>query len=194
MTKTIGGIAANSGGGQSQNGTSVTGTDWGSILVVTGANLGAQGTTLNQVSTPCGSFGTGRLVTTNLLNALILPDGRVLAGFVTPAALEAAAAPPDEARSYIWWSRGASHVTASLAIATDGLTKRFAGVAAVDKVDLAVPAGNVFGFLGPNGIRQDHHDPRAARAHRALRGQLGAARTSDARGHGRGLGPGRRAH
>ncbi len=40
---------------------------------------------------------------------------------------------------------------APLAIATEGLTKRFGDLAAVDGIDLAVPAGSVFGFLGPNG-------------------------------------------
>jgi ABC-2 type transport system ATP-binding protein len=39
-----------------------------------------------------------------------------------------------------------------LAIHTEGLTKRFpGGQVAVDSLDLAVPAGSVFGFLGPNG-------------------------------------------
>jgi ABC-2 type transport system ATP-binding protein len=39
-----------------------------------------------------------------------------------------------------------------LAIASTGLTKRFrGGQVAVDHVDLAVPAGSVYGFLGPNG-------------------------------------------
>jgi ABC-2 type transport system ATP-binding protein len=39
-----------------------------------------------------------------------------------------------------------------LAIASSGLTKRFrGGQVAVDHVDLAVPAGCVYGFLGPNG-------------------------------------------
>jgi len=38
-----------------------------------------------------------------------------------------------------------------LAIETEGLVKRFGGVAAVDGIDLAVPRGSVFGFLGPNG-------------------------------------------
>ncbi len=37
------------------------------------------------------------------------------------------------------------------AIATEGLTKRFGDIAAVDGVDLTVPTGSVFGFLGPNG-------------------------------------------
>lgn len=37
------------------------------------------------------------------------------------------------------------------AIVTAGLTKRFGSVNAVDGVDLDVPAGSVYGFLGPNG-------------------------------------------
>src|SRR5215208_2676165 len=36
-------------------------------------------------------------------------------------------------------------------IETHSLTKRFGGRAAVDGVDLLVPAGVAFGFLGPNG-------------------------------------------
>ncbi|GAA3863306.1 ABC transporter ATP-binding protein [Leifsonia kafniensis] len=38
-----------------------------------------------------------------------------------------------------------------LAIETRSLTKRFGVHAAVDQIDLAVPRGAVFGFLGPNG-------------------------------------------
>ena len=38
-----------------------------------------------------------------------------------------------------------------LAIETRGLVKRFGHRAAVDGIDLAVPRGSVFGFLGPNG-------------------------------------------
>ena len=38
-----------------------------------------------------------------------------------------------------------------LAIETHGLTKRFRAQTAVDGIDLAVPRGSVFGFLGPNG-------------------------------------------
>jgi len=38
-----------------------------------------------------------------------------------------------------------------LAIETRGLTKRFGHQTAVNAVDLAVPRGSVFGFLGPNG-------------------------------------------
>ena len=39
----------------------------------------------------------------------------------------------------------------SFAIATLGLTKQFASHNAVDAIDLRVPKGSVFGFLGPNG-------------------------------------------
>jgi ABC-2 type transport system ATP-binding protein len=37
------------------------------------------------------------------------------------------------------------------AIETDGLTKRFGRIAVVDELNLRVPVGSVFGFLGPNG-------------------------------------------
>jgi ABC-2 type transport system ATP-binding protein len=42
-------------------------------------------------------------------------------------------------------------VVTSLAIETHNLVKTFGGVAAVDGIDLAVPAGAIYGFLGPNG-------------------------------------------
>lgn len=38
-----------------------------------------------------------------------------------------------------------------LALCAEALTKRFGDVVAVDGIDLAVPTGTVFGFLGPNG-------------------------------------------
>src|SRR5215813_11531387 len=37
------------------------------------------------------------------------------------------------------------------AVQTTGLTKRFGGRVAVDRVDLRVPRGTAFGYLGPNG-------------------------------------------
>ncbi len=45
----------------------------------------------------------------------------------------------------------ASGAAAAPAIEARGLTKRFGDVLALDRLDLAVPAGSVFGFLGPNG-------------------------------------------
>ena len=38
-----------------------------------------------------------------------------------------------------------------LAVQTERLTREFAGIRAVDGIDLAVPAGSFYGFLGPNG-------------------------------------------
>jgi ABC-2 type transport system ATP-binding protein len=48
---------------------------------------------------------------------------------------------------------GGTHVAdQALAVASAGLTKRFrGGQVAVDAIDLAVPHGSVYGFLGPNG-------------------------------------------
>jgi ABC-2 type transport system ATP-binding protein len=47
---------------------------------------------------------------------------------------------------------GSSSVSSGPAITSTGLTKRFrGGQIAVDRVDLAVPRGSVYGFLGPNG-------------------------------------------
>ena len=42
-------------------------------------------------------------------------------------------------------------MTGPLAIDVKGLTKRFGAKVAVDHVDIAVPQGEVWGFLGPNG-------------------------------------------
>jgi ABC-2 type transport system ATP-binding protein len=46
---------------------------------------------------------------------------------------------------------GAAPDVAAPAIRAVGLTKRFGALTAVDHVDLAVPRGQVYGFLGPNG-------------------------------------------
>ena len=42
-------------------------------------------------------------------------------------------------------------MTGDLAIDVHGLTKRFGSKVAVNKADIAVPSGEVWGFLGPNG-------------------------------------------
>ena len=39
----------------------------------------------------------------------------------------------------------------STAIAIEGVTKRFGSVVAVDDLDLTVPRGSLYGFIGPNG-------------------------------------------
>ena len=42
-------------------------------------------------------------------------------------------------------------MTAAAAIRTVGLTKRYGSVTAVDRIELDVPPGDIYGFLGPNG-------------------------------------------
>ncbi len=42
-------------------------------------------------------------------------------------------------------------MSAELAIHTQGLTRRFGQLTAVDHVDLRIPRARIFGFLGPNG-------------------------------------------
>ncbi|MDA8062650.1 MAG: hypothetical protein M0T80_09535 [Actinomycetota bacterium] len=71
----------------------VLGHGWSSVLGLSVpatspsfAELSALG---HQVS---GSFGSGRLVRSSLLDLLVLPDGHLLVGFVPPAVLEADAA------------------------------------------------------------------------------------------------------
>src|SRR5581483_3919448 len=46
---------------------------------------------------------------------------------------------------------GQAAVSGNLAIDVKGLTKRFGQKTAVDHIDIAVPEGQVWGFLGPNG-------------------------------------------
>jgi ABC-2 type transport system ATP-binding protein len=46
---------------------------------------------------------------------------------------------------------GSMNLPTETAIRTDGLVRTFAGVTAVDRVDLEIPRGEIYGFLGPNG-------------------------------------------
>jgi outer membrane lipoprotein-sorting protein len=69
------------------------GQDWTSVYVFPNAQLPAQAEELlSGASRVSGAFGSGRLLQTGLINVLVLNDGRVAAGAVTPAALEAAVA------------------------------------------------------------------------------------------------------
>lgn len=78
----------------------VIGTGWTSVLVLRDANAAGAGgspelTALLRSTTPVsGSFGTGRLLRTALLSAVLLDDGRLLVGAVTPETLLAAASGP----------------------------------------------------------------------------------------------------
>lgn len=70
-----------------------SGLDWGAVGAFNYDSLRYAGRRIGEVTTAVtGSFGTARLLQTSLLNALIFPDGRVFAGFVSPSTLEAVAA------------------------------------------------------------------------------------------------------
>jgi outer membrane lipoprotein-sorting protein len=69
----------------------VTGPAWAQVATLHSSQLAANRELQSVTTAVSGSFGTARLLQTNLVNALILPDGRVLVGFVTPAVLESAA-------------------------------------------------------------------------------------------------------
>jgi len=47
--------------------------------------------------------------------------------------------------------RDPSILAGTLAVHAEGLTKRYGGTLAVDEIDLAIPSGQFFGLLGPNG-------------------------------------------
>src|SRR5918999_1312419 len=53
------------------------------------------------------------------------------------------------------------------AVLAEGLQRRFDGTAAVERLDLCVDRGEIYGFLGPNGRRGDRR--RAGRGARPRR-------------------------
>jgi outer membrane lipoprotein-sorting protein len=69
------------------------GADWLSVYIFRNGQLPPQANDiLSGATRVSGAFGSGRLLQTNLFNFLVLDDGRVAAGAVTPTALEAAVA------------------------------------------------------------------------------------------------------
>lgn len=75
----------------------VLGDGWTSVAVISDVSLpeseetGVLDALLGSASTVSGSYGSGRLLETDLLSALLLDDGRLLVGAVTPEVLEQAA-------------------------------------------------------------------------------------------------------
>jgi hypothetical protein len=71
----------------------VVGEAWDSVVVARNVQVDPRfASFLKSARTVTGSFGSGRLVRTSLLSALLLDDGRLAVGAVTPEALEAAVA------------------------------------------------------------------------------------------------------
>lgn len=69
----------------------VTGAPWAQVVTFPHVNLGQSSKQLDALTSPVPN-SSGRLLSTNVVNALVFPDGKVVVGFVTPGALEAAAA------------------------------------------------------------------------------------------------------
>ncbi len=128
------------------------------MLVTPSVNLPpALGAMLAKAGTPVAG---GTLVHTALVNLLVTNDGRFAIGAVTADVLEQAvqtstpgATSTGRPANRLVRLRTAARSTdvVDLAIETDGLVKRFGKQAAVAGIDLAVPTGAVYGFLGPNG-------------------------------------------
>jgi len=75
--------------------TKVVGTSWTSVAIISGQQVpAALGSLLRSAPTVTVGSHTARLLTTSLVNALILDDGRIVVGAVTPEALQAAAVAP----------------------------------------------------------------------------------------------------
>lgn len=78
----------------------VVGTGWVSVLVLRGVDAQAAmsspelGALLGSARPVSGAYGSGRVLSTALVSALLLDDGRLFVGSVTPAVLELAAASP----------------------------------------------------------------------------------------------------
>jgi hypothetical protein len=99
VTETVRGPGAPMTGSHGRGGGARTlGAGWATVGVFarpsgTQGSVGRFAAELGRVSTAVsGSWGSGRLLRSSILDALLLPDGTVLAGFVTPATLEADAA------------------------------------------------------------------------------------------------------
>jgi hypothetical protein len=73
----------------------VIGTGWESVAVVRGqvpSGSGALDQLLANAPTVQGSWGTGKVLTSKMVSALITNDGRILVGLVPPSVLQSAVA------------------------------------------------------------------------------------------------------
>jgi outer membrane lipoprotein-sorting protein len=73
------------------SGMTTVGSDWDSVAIVSGQSVGGQlGGLLSSATTVQTAGGPAKLISTSLVNALVLDDGRIVVGALTPAALAAA--------------------------------------------------------------------------------------------------------
>jgi outer membrane lipoprotein-sorting protein len=82
---------ASSTGTPVENGMTTVGSDWDSVAIVSGQSVGGQlSGLLASATTVQTAAGPAKLISTSLVNALVLDDGRIAVGAVTPDALAAA--------------------------------------------------------------------------------------------------------
>lgn len=85
--------------------------------------------------TPAELTGNGSTPLEELVIASISPDDRSL----------------DQNLEYLHHDLNLEAAGKAVAVALNGITKRFGDFTAVDAISLSVPKGEIFGFLGPNG-------------------------------------------
>jgi hypothetical protein len=68
-----------------------TGDGWEEVVAVTGLDLWRLDDLTRTAKTVTGAFGTGQVLETPVFSLLVLPNGRIVAGAVTPKGLEPAA-------------------------------------------------------------------------------------------------------
>jgi ABC-2 type transport system ATP-binding protein len=76
---------------------------------------------------------------------------RLVRGRTRPRWAAERAIPPGNAGAARRWAEATVTAAPGVAIATEGLAKRYGAQVALDGLDLRVPTGVVYGFLGPNG-------------------------------------------
>ena len=64
-----------------------------------------------------------------------------------------------------------STATGDVVIEAEGLVKEYGTFRAVDELDLTLRQGEVYGFLGPQRLRQEHDHPHVPGTHRAVGGK-----------------------
>jgi outer membrane lipoprotein-sorting protein len=68
-----------------------TGDGWGEVVAVTGLDWWRLDDLTRTAKTVTGAYGTGQVLETPVFSLLVLPNGRIVAGAVTPKGLEPAA-------------------------------------------------------------------------------------------------------
>jgi hypothetical protein len=89
--RTVGDVQSVKGVDQTLLRLGTTGDGWNEVVAVSGLSFWRTDNLSRTAKPVSGPYGTGRLLETPVFSLLILPNGRIVAGAVTPAGLEPAA-------------------------------------------------------------------------------------------------------